>query len=100
MRKRERLLLYKKLLKHYEEKNCYVMSSGLCHAVRCVSEYTTRLSDLPELIATKPKKPYSRGYWYTPGQTKGRITCLKKPSICVCKRNLVEGKNNNVHLFK
>lgn len=94
MRKRERLLLYKKLLKHYEEKNFNVICSGLCHAVEAVS-YTAGLYDLPELMATKPKRPYSMGYcmgyWYAPGQTKGRITCLKK-AIDMCMQKKISGR--------
>lgn len=89
MRKRERLLLYKKLLKHYEEKNFGVVIGGLCHAIRVISDY--ELYDLPELMATKPKRPYSMGYWYAPGQTKGRITCLKK-AIDMCMQKKISGR--------
>ena len=85
MRKRERLSLYKKLLKHYEEKNFNVICNGLCYAVRVISNYG--LYDLPELMATKPKRPYNMGYWYALGQTKGRITCLKKAiDMCMQKK--------------
>ncbi len=91
MRKRERLLLYKKLLKHYEEKNIGVVLGGLCHAVKAVSLHTAGLYDLPELMATKPKRPYSMGYWYAPGQTKGRITCLKK-AIDMCMQKKISGR--------
>ncbi len=90
MRKRERLSLYKKLLKHYEDKNFGIICSGLCYAVEAVS-YTAWLYDLPELIATKPKRPYSMGYWYAPGQTKGRITCLKK-AIDMCMQKKISGR--------
>lgn len=89
MRKRERLSLYKKLLKHYEDKNFGIICSGLCYAVG-VSGYTN-IHNLPELIATKPKRPYSMGYWYAPGQTKGRITCLKK-AIDMCMQKKISGR--------
>jgi len=89
MRKRERLLLYKKLLKHYEEKNIGVVLGGLCHAVGVL--WYINLHNLPELMATKPKRPYGMGYWYAPGQTKGRITCLKK-AIDMCMQKKISGR--------
>ena len=75
---------------YYEDKNIGVVLGGLCHAVEAVS-YTAWLYDLPELIATKPKRPYSMGYWYAPGQTKGRITCLKK-AIDMCMQKKISGR--------
>lgn len=89
MRKRERLLLYKKLLKHYEDRDCYITHGGLCNAVGVL--WYTNLHNLPELMATKPKRPYSMGYWYAPGQTKGRITCLKK-AIDMCMQKKISGR--------
>lgn len=98
MRKRERLSIYKNILKLYQGKVPGFVCDGFCkelkwklniHHIFSIPKYNPIMDNrdngdlfirdnFPELWEQKPKHTYSSSYWYIPYFTKNREKCLIK----------------------
>ena len=89
---RQRLAVYKKALKDYE--NEVQTDLGFCHYFRVVCEIWVFVDffeiNLPELSRFQPNK-YPESYWCPSGETKPRIAILKK-AIRYTESQIKKGK--------